>query len=74
MEYRRTIILKDGRECLIRNGVREDGKAVLENFLLTHEERDFLLIYPEETTYTPEREGEFLQEKAESPEEVHLLA
>lgn len=74
MEYRKIIRLKDGRECCIRNGVREDGKAALENFVLTHEETDFLLTYPDEITFTPEQEGDFLQAKTESPAEAELLA
>ena len=74
MEYRKNIRLKDGRECCIRNGTREDGKAALENFILTHEETDFLLTYPEEITFTPETEGRFLQKKAETPGEAELLA
>ena len=74
MEYRKIIRLKDGRECCIRNGTREDGKAALENFILTHEETDFLLTYPEEITFTPEAEGNFLQKKAENPGEAELLA
>ena len=74
MEYRKIIRLKDVRECCIRNGTREDGKAALENFILTHEETDFLLTYPEEITFTPEAEGNFLQKKAENPGEAELLA
>ena len=74
MEYRKIIRLKDGRECCIRNGTREDGKAALENFIRTHEETDFLLTYPEEITFTPETEGRFLQKKAENPGEAELLA
>ena len=74
MEYRKIIRLKDGRECCIRNGTREDGKAALENFILTHEETDFLLTYPEEITFTPETEGRFLQKKAENPGEAELVA
>lgn len=68
------ILLKDGRECCIRSGRREDGKAALENFILTHEETVFLLTFPEEITFTPEQEGNFLQAKAESPMEAELLA
>lgn len=74
LEYRKMILLKDGRECCIRNGSRQDGKAALENFLLTHEETDFLLTFPEEITFTPEQEGDFLKAKAESPLEAELLA
>jgi RimJ/RimL family protein N-acetyltransferase len=74
LEYRKIISLKDGRECCIRNGRQEDGKAALENFILTHEETEFLLTYPEEITFTPEMEGNFLKAKAENPAEAELLA
>jgi RimJ/RimL family protein N-acetyltransferase len=74
LEYRKIISLKDGRECCIRNGRQEDGKAALENFILTHEETEFLLTYPEEITFTPEMEGNFLKAKAENPVEAELLA
>ena len=49
MEYRKTITLKDGRICILRNGTVEDGKAVLDNFILTHEQTDNLLSYPDES-------------------------
>lgn len=74
MEYRKNIRLKDGRECCIRNGVRGDGKAALETFILTHAETDFLLTYPDENTFTPRMEDDFLQAKAENPAEAELLA
>ena len=45
MEYRKTITLKDGRKCILRNGTEKDGKAVLDNFILTHEQTDNLLSY-----------------------------
>ena len=74
MTYHQTILLKDGRECLLRNGTFSDGKAVLENFLQTHGETDFLLTYPDENTFTPEGEAEFLRHKEESPNEIELVA
>ena len=40
MEYREIIPLKDGRTCVIRNGVAEDGEAVLRNFVLNHAQTD----------------------------------
>lgn len=74
MEYRKTIILKDGRACILRSGSSRDAKAVLENFLLTHGETEFLSTYPEEITLTLEQERAYLQKKAESPQELELLA
>ena len=74
MEYRRTITLKDGRECLLRNCTKEDGQAALDVFVLTHEQTDYLLTYPDENTFTAEDEGRFLQEKADSEREIEIIA
>ncbi len=32
MTFEKTVTLKDGRNCLLRNGVTSDGKAVLDVF------------------------------------------
>lgn len=74
MQYQKQITLKSGKTCILRNGTKEDAKAVYEIFQKTHEETDFLLSYPEETTMTVEGEGEFLQEKTNAPREVEILA
>ena len=57
MEYYKKIQLKDGRECIIRSGTEEDGQGTLDNFILTHEETDNLLQYPDEIKYTVEDEA-----------------
>ena len=74
MKYDKTITLKDGRTCRLRNGVAADGAAALANFNLTHEQTDFLLSYPDECEKTPQQEAEFLQKLAESPDEIELVA
>jgi RimJ/RimL family protein N-acetyltransferase len=74
MKYMKEITLKDGRKCLLRNSTPEDAQAVLENFILTHAQSDFLASYPEETTFTMEQEVAFLQKKLESENELHLIA
>ena len=74
MRYCRRVVLKDGREALIRNGGAPDGYAVYENFNLAHAQTDYLLSYPEENSYDPEQEARFLAEKTESPDEVELIA
>ena len=74
MEYKQTLRLRDGRLCVLRNGTAEDGQAVLDIFRLTHMQTDHLLTYPEEMDITPEQEGDFLRKKAESLNEVELLA
>ena len=52
MKYHKIIKLKDGRVCILRNGEESDGQAVLINFILTHEQTDYLLSYPDENTMT----------------------
>ena len=74
MKYRKTIKLKDGRECVLRNGVESDGQAALELFLLTHEQTDCLLTYSDEFTMTAEQEGRHLQEKTDSVTDIEIVA
>ena len=74
MKYFRTVTLKDGRKCTLRNGEENDGQAVLANFILTHEQTDYLLTYPDENTMTAEQEGRFLQERTDSDNGIELLA
>ena len=74
MEYRETIRLKDGRLCTLRSGTEKDAQAALDNFVLTHAETEFLTTYPDETSFSAEEEGKFLQKRAESANEVEILA
>ena len=74
MKYNSTVILKDGRACILRNGTAEDGQMLLDVFNLTHEQTDYLLTYPGEHSYTAEQEAAFLQEKTNSADEIELLA
>ena len=74
MEYREIIALKDGRACVLRQGTAQDAEGVLRNFVLNHAQTDFLTTYPDENTFTVEQEEKYLQTKADSPDEVELLA
>ena len=74
MKYNQRILLKNGREALLRNGDASDGSAVYELFELTHAETDYLLSYPDENSFDPEQEARFLEEKAESTNEKELIA
>lgn len=74
LKYYKKITLKDGRKCCLRNATEKDGEAVLENFLLTHDQTDFLLSYPDENTKTVESEAEFLKKRSESFDEIEILA
>ena len=66
MQYEKTITLRDGRPCVLRSGTERDGQALLELFILTHTQTDFLVDYPDEITMTAEEETQFLKTKAES--------
>lgn len=74
MKYAQTIILKNGKEALLRNGDAGDGAAVFEIFKLSHAETDFLLSYPDENSFNVEEESKFLQEKTDSPNEIEIIA
>ena len=64
MIYNKTIKLKDGRDCILRNGTAEDGKDLLEIFNLTHDENAF----------TVEDEEKYLKDKTESDNEIEIIA
>jgi len=74
LEYYKIIKLKDGRDCVLRNGTEADGEAVLENFMLTHAQTDYLLSYPDESSMTAEQEAAFLKAKTESENEIEIMA
>ena len=74
MKYQKTIKLKDGRECVLRNAAADDAQAVLDIFLLTHAQTDFLASYPDECTFTIEGEAKFLQAQADSDNGIEILA
>lgn len=74
MKYEQKVVLKNGKEALIRNGGAADGPAVFENFNRTHAETDYLLSYPDENSYDPEQEARFLEEKTKNPREIELIA
>ena len=74
MKYNQKVILKNGKEALLRNGDQADGKEVFEVFNLTHAETDYLLSYPDENSYDPEQEAQFLSDKTNSPNEIEIVA
>ena len=74
MKYEQTILLKNGKEAVIRNGDEPDGAAVFDVFNRTHGEPDYLLTYPDENSFDSEQEAQFLKEKAISPNEIELVA
>ena len=74
MKYYKTITLKDGRACILRNGTEQDGQAMLNIYIRTHAQTDYLLSYPEEAGITAEQEAGYLKRKRDSSNEIELLA
>ena len=74
MTYSRQIVLKNGNTALLRNAEPSDAGAVLENFNLTHAQTDYLLSYPDESTFDAEAESRFLQKKQDSLNEIEIVA
>lgn len=74
MTYQKTVILKDGRECIVRAALKEDARAMHDCFNLSHSQTDFMLSYPDENSYNVEQEAEFLTKKESSPSEIELCA
>ena len=46
MQYQKSICLKDGRTCILRNGTEADARDVLDNFIRNHGQTDYLTTYP----------------------------
>jgi len=74
MKYNKTVVLKNGMNCILRNGTESDGQAVFDNFNLTHGETDYLTSYPDENSFDAAQESLFLKKKAESENEIELVA
>ena len=74
MTFEKTVTLKDGRNCLLRNGVTSAGKAVLDVFNRTHEETDYLLTYSDENCFTASQEADFLPRTTDSTNTVEIIA
>ena len=74
MKYQKSMYLKDGRPCVLRNATGADAQGVLDNFIRNHAQTDFLTTYPDEISFTVEGEAKYLQMKADSPNEVELVA
>lgn len=74
MKFHRKITLKNGDICTLRNAAEKDGEQVLGVFNKTHAETDFLLSYPDESSFTAAQESDFLKEKTERENEIEIAA
>ncbi len=70
----REVVLKDGRICVLRPTVPADAADMIEYLKETAGETEFLLRYPDEVTYTPEREEEILKSIHDDPRSVMMVA
>lgn len=74
MRFNKTYYLKNGDELVIRNAETSDAKELLDEFLLTHEETDYLLSYTDENTFSVQDEADFIQESIDSDGDLQLVA
>ncbi|MCI7812373.1 MAG: GNAT family N-acetyltransferase [Lachnospiraceae bacterium] len=74
MKYRKTVVLKDGEECVLKNAGASDAEAVYESFNLTHGETENLLSYPDENSFDVDQERQFLIEQEKSEYAVEICA
>ena len=74
MRYCKTVKLKDGRECLLRSASGDDAQDVIDLYLLTHGQTDFLASYPDESSLTLEAEAAFLEAKLSSARGAEIAA
>ncbi len=74
MRFEKTVALKDGRSCVLKNATAADAEEVCRTFRLTHDETDFLMSYPDENTMEIEMERIYLSSKEESDREIEICA
>lgn len=74
MQYNKTFTLRNGLTCTLRNATPMDSQDVIDNFILTHAQTDYLLTYADEAGFTRENEADFLSRKLESENEAELVA
>lgn len=74
MRYYDKLILKDGRECVIRNTTSTDAYNVLVAFNRMQIETDYLLRYPEENDMTVKDEVLYITQKEQSVRNLQLCA
>ena len=74
MLYHKTVELKNGKECLLRNAEGTDAEGFLEYFIKAHGETDYLTTYPDETGNDLGRMSERLSSTAQSDGGIEIVA
>jgi len=70
----RTILLKDGRACILRSPGAEDARAMLSYLKNIFGETAFMARYPEEVTMSIDEEAVFLEQKKKDERSLMLAA
>ena len=73
-EVYKKVFLKNNKKCLIRNATGDDAQEVLNIFLLTHDQTDFLSSYKDETSIDTAFEKQFLTDRETAARGVYLCA
>lgn len=71
---KKTVNLKDGRQCILRPVEAEDAEAMLEYLRTISSETLFLLRNGDEVTYTVEEEEALLEKVRNHPREIMMAA
>ena len=66
----KTIELKDGRKCVLRNACATDAVQMINYLKVSASETEFILRYPDEVQYTEESEAEILEKNKANPHSV----
>ena len=74
MLFQKTIRLKNGKPCLLRNVEVEDAGQFLDYFIKCHGETEYLTTYPDETTHTVEEEAAWILARKESASDIEIIA
>ena len=70
----KTFTLKDGRTCVLKPNGPEYAAEMIEYMKKTAGETEFLLRYPDEVSYTLEKETEILGNIREDPYHIMMVA
>ena len=74
LQYTKKLLLKNNKECLLRNAVGADAEEIHNLFNLTHAQTDFLCTYPDENLFDISQEQKILSEKISSENEIEICA
>lgn len=75
MNYQeKTILLKNGKTCLLRRPEERDAEILLDYLKTTSAETPYMIWEPEEVRISVEEEAEFIRKKREDPKALMLSA